>query len=114
MAGPLQGLKVVELASIGPGPHANMLLADLGADVVRVERRDPQPGVLPTEALDWLLRGRRCVMADLKNHEDRAEVLSLIDRADVLIEGYRPGVTERLGVGPTSASSATQAWSMPG
>ncbi len=98
--GPLTGLKVVELASIGPGPHAAMLLADLGADVVRVERPGPVDDLMPQVALDWLLRGRRCVSADLKDEADRRDVLELIDAADILIEGYRPGVTERLGVGP--------------
>jgi alpha-methylacyl-CoA racemase len=95
----LSGLKVVELAGIGPGPHACMVLADLGADVVRVER--------PSGALDLsggkpdpLLRGRRSVAADLKSAEGRELVLRLAEKADVLVEGLRPGVTERLGVGP--------------
>lgn len=99
MTGPLHGLKVVELAGIGPGPHAAMVLADLGADVVRVER----PGGLQLgnpQAQDPTLRGRRRVSADLKSAEGRETVLSLVERADVLLEGYRPGVTERLGVGP--------------
>lgn len=99
MAGPLAGLRVVELAGIGPCPHAAMVLADLGADVVRVERASGgmqygEPG------LDSLLRGRRLVPADLKSAEGVAMVLDLAERADVLVEGYRPGVTERLGVGP--------------
>ncbi|MGH3937297.1 MAG: CaiB/BaiF CoA transferase family protein, partial [Pseudonocardiaceae bacterium] len=99
MAGPLAGLRVIELAGIGPGPHAAMLLADLGADVVRVER--PSGGLqLPPAASDQLLRGRRSVAADLKDPAGREIVLALVDRADVLIEGLRPGVTERLGVGP--------------
>lgn len=99
-AGPLVGLRVVELAGIGPGPHAAMVLADLGADVVRVDRpsgalRLGDPG-LP----DPTLRGRRRVTADLKDHAGRDVVLRLVDHADVLVEGYRPGVAERLGVGP--------------
>jgi alpha-methylacyl-CoA racemase len=99
-SGPLAGLKVVELAGIGPGPHAAMVLADLGADVVRVDRPkgglDLGGGAVP----DPTLRGRRRLAADLKDPADKAAVLSLVERADVLIEGYRPGVTERLGVGP--------------
>ncbi|HEY6796123.1 MAG TPA: CaiB/BaiF CoA-transferase family protein [Kineosporiaceae bacterium] len=98
--GPLAGVKVVELAGIGPAPHAAMLLGDLGADVVRVER--PRGG-LPFGAgpgRDHLLRNRRSVVADLKRPADRGLVLALAERADVLVEGSRPGVAERLGVGP--------------
>jgi alpha-methylacyl-CoA racemase len=99
MAGPLTGLRVVELAGIGPGPHAAMVLADLGADVVRVER---PPGIADAAAgaRDYLRRGRRSVTADLKSPSGREVVLRLSDKADVLIEGLRPGVAERLGVGP--------------
>lgn len=98
MTGPLTGLRVVELASIGPGPHAAMILADLGADVVRVER----PGAfgLGLQGRNEQLRGRRTVTADLKSVPDRDAVMSLVARADILIEGYRPGVAERLGLGP--------------
>ena len=92
--GPLDGIKVVELAGIGPGPFACMLLADLGADVVRVTR----PGT-PAAPLDTLLRGRTELAADLKDDADRATVQELADHADVLVEGFRPGVTERLGLG---------------
>ena len=99
MAGPLKGLRVVELAGIGPGPHAAMILGDLGADVVRVERPGKRSGN-PTKASSHVLRNRRSVAADLKTEEDRDLVLRLIAKADVLIEGYRPGVTERLGLGP--------------
>ncbi|MEV3902230.1 CaiB/BaiF CoA-transferase family protein [Mycobacterium sp. NPDC050551] len=99
MSGPLQGLRVVELAGIGPGPHAAMILGDLGADVVRVERPGKGPGI-PTKGRDHLLRNRRSVSADLKSDEGRDLVLRLIAKADVLIEGFRPGVTERLGLGP--------------
>lgn len=100
MSGPLEGLRVVELSGIGPGPHACMLLADLGADVVRVERKvDPGvPGI--AQATDATLRGRRRVRADLKSDADRAVVLELIAVADVLVEGFRPGVAEGLGLGP--------------
>ncbi|MFE6860395.1 CaiB/BaiF CoA transferase family protein [Nocardia sp. NPDC057668] len=95
--GPLAGIRVVEIASIGPGPHAGMLLADLGADVVRVQRRGDRSGLGPMRAQ---LRGRTLVEADFKNPQDVADVLDLLDRADVLIEGFRPGVAERLGLGP--------------
>ena len=98
VAGPLTGLKVVELAGIGPGPHAAMILADLGADVVRVER--PSGSLKLTPSTDYLLRGRRSVAADLKSEAGRETVLRLAEKADVLLEGLRPGVTERLGVGP--------------
>ncbi|MET9088356.1 CaiB/BaiF CoA-transferase family protein [Streptomyces sp. NPDC004237] len=100
MPGPLADLRVVELGGIGPGPHAAMLLADLGADVVRVERPDGGLRLVPDGSPDWLLRGRRSVFADLKTDEGRRTALALAERADVLIEGFRPGVAERLGVGP--------------
>jgi alpha-methylacyl-CoA racemase len=97
MSGPLQGLRVVELAGIGPGPFAAMLLADLGADVVRIDR--PGGGLSAVHPrLDVLNRGKRSVALDLKTQS--AAALDLIDRAAVLIEGFRPGVAERLGVGP--------------
>ncbi len=97
--GPLAGLRVVELGGIGPGPHAAMVLADLGADVVRVER--PSGGLqLGDAGRDALLRNRRSVAADVKTPEGRALVLDLAERADVLIEVFRPGVAERLGLGP--------------
>jgi alpha-methylacyl-CoA racemase len=99
--GPLAGLRVVELAGLGPGPHAAMVLADLGADVVRVER--PAGRALEvggSAAGDAVLRGRRSVALDLKTDEGRDAVLALVEHADVLLEGLRPGVAERLGVGP--------------
>jgi alpha-methylacyl-CoA racemase len=99
--GPLAGIRVLELAGLGPGPHAAMLLADLGADVVRVDR--PAGRMLrlaDSPVADHLLRGRRAVLADLKDPDDLALVRALADRADVLIEALRPGVTERLGLGP--------------
>lgn len=100
MAGPLQGLRVVELAGIGPGPHAAMILGDLGADVVRVERPGKGPGIPTNPSNDYLMRNRRSVAANLKSEADRQLVLRLVAKADVLIEGFRPGVTERLGLGP--------------
>ncbi|MFJ8729193.1 CaiB/BaiF CoA transferase family protein [Streptomyces bauhiniae] len=97
--GPLSGVRVVELAGIGPGPFAAMLLADLGADVVRVDRPDG-PGLGIDPARDVTNRNKRSVVIDLKAPDGAARVLDLAERADVLIEGYRPGVAERLGVGP--------------
>src|SRR4051812_4425747 len=97
--GPLSGVRVVELAGIGPGPFAAMLLADLGADVVRVDRPGgPGLGVAPEH--DLTNRNKRSVLVDLKAAGGAAAVLDLVARADILIEGYRPGVAERLGVGP--------------
>ncbi|RAV03949.1 CoA transferase [Mycolicibacter senuensis] len=100
----LAGIRVVELAGMGPGPHAAMVLADLGADVVRVQRPGQTGGPANPQ-----LRGRRFVEADLKDPTDHAEVRRLIDRADVLIEGFRPGVTERLGLGPEVCSATNPA-----
>jgi alpha-methylacyl-CoA racemase len=94
--GPLSGVRVVELAGIGPGPYAAMLLADMGAEVVRVQR----PGQGPDAAAPVTMRGRRSVVLDLKQPSGVEALLALLDRADVLIEPFRPGVAERLGVGP--------------
>jgi alpha-methylacyl-CoA racemase len=96
--GPLRGVKVVEIAGIGPGPHACMILADLGADVIRVER--PGGQLLSGGATMLLNRGRPSVALDLKDPDAVATVLELVRGADVVIEGMRPGVTERLGLGP--------------
>jgi alpha-methylacyl-CoA racemase len=96
--GPLRGVKVVEIAGIGPGPHACMILADLGADVIRVER--PGGQFLAGGSHDLLNRGRPSVALNLKDPEAVATVLDLVERADVLVEGMRPGVAERLGFGP--------------
>jgi alpha-methylacyl-CoA racemase len=106
VAGPLDGLRVLEFGGIGPGPHAAMVLADLGADVARVERPNGGLQLLPPEARDWLLRGRRSVAADLKDAAGRETVQQLISRADVVIEGFRPGVAERLGIGPEDSLAA--------
>lgn len=97
--GPLAGVRVIELAGIGPGPFAGMLLADLGADVVRVDRPEG-PGLAIDPECDVTNRNKRSVVVDLKAHDGPARVLDLAERADILIEGYRPGVAERLGVGP--------------
>ncbi|MCX3059899.1 CaiB/BaiF CoA transferase family protein [Streptomyces beihaiensis] len=97
--GPLAGVRVVELAGIGPGPFAAMLMADLGADVVRVDRPGGAgPAIAPE--YDVTNRNKRSVVVDLKAADGAERVLRLVERADVLIEGYRPGVAERLGVGP--------------
>ena len=95
-SGPLKGLRVVEFAGIGPGPFACMLLSDMGADVVSVDR----PGKKLGERHNLTGRGRTVVLADLKDAAGREQVWQLLDQADVLIEGYRPGVMERLGFGP--------------
>jgi alpha-methylacyl-CoA racemase len=100
MAGPLHGVRILEIAGIGPGPFAAMMLADMGAEVVRVERvqavRDDATG----PHWDVMLRGRRNIALDLKHADGVETLLSLVERADVVIEGFRPGVMERLGVGP--------------
>jgi alpha-methylacyl-CoA racemase len=97
--GPLAGVRVVELAGIGPGPFAAMVLADLGADVVRVDRPGGA-GLNIDPAYDLTNRNKRSVLIDLKTEGGPGQVLDLVERADILIEGYRPGVAERLGIGP--------------
>lgn len=94
--GPLTGLRVIEFAGIGPGPFACMMLSDMGADVVSIDR----PGKKLGDRNNITGRGRTVVLADLKNPTAREDVLRLLDHADVLIEGFRPGVMERLGLGP--------------
>ena len=103
MSGPLSGLRVLELGGIGPGPHAALMLGDLGADVVRVDRPSGGLSLVPAGAVDWMMRGRRLLAADLKTPSGMAEFRSLLDMADVLLEGFRPGVAERLGIGPADA-----------
>ena len=99
--GPLAGIRIIELAGIGPGPFAGMMLADMGATVIRVERAQSVRGPAPEGAhWDVLLRGRRNVAIDLKHSEGVETLLRLIESADAVIEGFRPGVMERLGVGP--------------
>jgi alpha-methylacyl-CoA racemase len=98
--GPLSGVRVIELAGIGPGPFAAMLLADLGADVIRVDRAaavGPGGGFAST---DFTNRGKRSIAIDLKSEQGKEVVLRLVERSDILLEGFRPGVTERLGLGP--------------
>ncbi|MFH8656064.1 CaiB/BaiF CoA transferase family protein [Streptomyces afghaniensis] len=106
--GPLTGVRVVELAGIGPGPFAAMLLADLGADVVRVDRPGG-PGLAIDPAYDVTNRNKRSVLVDLKAPDGPDQVLGLAARADVLVEGYRPGVAERLGVGPEACHARNPA-----
>jgi alpha-methylacyl-CoA racemase len=99
--GPLNGIKIVELAGIGPGPMAAMMLADMGATVLRVDRAEPSNlGVQRPLNCDITLRSRKAIALNLKDPEHRDRVLRLVEEADVLIEGFRPGVTERLGLGP--------------
>ncbi len=101
MAGPLSGYRIIEIAGIGPGPFAAMLLADMGAEVIRVDRAQAVRGPAPDSPhFDVMLRGRRNVALDLKHPDGVATLLDLVERADALIEGFRPGVMERLGVGP--------------
>ena len=107
--GPLQGVRIVELAGIGPAPFCGMLLADLGAEVVLVDRKG---GSLPFDAkpkYDITRRGKQSIAVDLKQPGAADVVLRLIESADGLIEGFRPGVTERLGLGPDSLPRAQPA-----
>ena len=102
--GPLEGIRIVELAGIGPAPFCAMLLADMGAEIVRVDRAANVGQDIGREGEDpkfsLLLRGRRNIAVDLKHPDGSAAVLKMIDRADALVEGFRPGVMERLGLGP--------------
>ncbi|MGY1722269.1 CaiB/BaiF CoA transferase family protein [Blastococcus sp. SYSU DS0533] len=104
--GPLAGLRVLEMAGLGPVPHAAMMLADLGADVVRVGRPGPRPMAELAGAVDHVLRGRTDTTADLKSPDGLTAVRALAARADVLLEGFRPGVMERLGLGPAELLAA--------
>jgi len=99
--GPLAGITVVEVAGIGPGPFCAMMLADMGAEVIRVDRAENVAGGDPASPpADLNNRGRRSIGVDLKNPDGVAVVLDLVERADALVEGFRPGVAERLGIGP--------------
>ena len=101
MSGPLAGYRIIEIAGIGPGPFAAMLLSDMGAEVIRVERAGSVRGPAPeTPHPDVSRRGRRNIALDLKHPDGVAALLDLVERADALIEGFRPGVMERLGIGP--------------
>jgi len=98
MAGALEGTRVVEIAGLAPAPFAGMLLADFGADVVRVDRVNGKGQ--PVASRDTLARGKRSLALDLKSEAGRNALLRVLDKADVLIEPFRPGVMERLGLGP--------------
>lgn len=100
--GPLKGVKVVEFVGLGPAPFCAMMLADMGADVIRIDR----PGAMGGGAADVLGRGRRSIALNLKDEADKAVCLDLVKQADILLEGYRPGVMERLGFGPDVALGA--------
>lgn len=96
IVGPLAGIKIIELAGIGPGPFCGMMLSDMGAEVIRIDR--PAPGAPAPK--DVLVRNRRSLAVDLKSEAGRETVLRLCEGADAIFEGFRPGVTERLGLGP--------------
>jgi alpha-methylacyl-CoA racemase len=104
MTGPLKGLKVIEMVGIGPCPFAAMMLADMGADVIRIDRKPdpnaPNPYPMLGTKFDVMARGRRSLALDLKDPRARQLLLDLVAKADVLVEGFRPGVMERLGLGP--------------
>ena len=101
MSGPLEGIRIIELAGLGPSPFAGMMLADAGADIIRIDRSDRATYPPNTEPhVDLMNRGRRSVAVDLKHPDGVALVLRLVEQADGLMEGFRPGVTDRLGLGP--------------
>ena len=94
--GPLSGIKIIELAGIGPGPFCGMLLSDMGAEVIRVDRISKRKD----RVNDVLTRGRKSIALDLKSNDGKEVVLQLCESSDAIFEGFRPGVTERLGIGP--------------
>lgn len=110
-SGPLSGLKVIEIGSIGPGPFCAMLLADLGADIIRVDRVSGSALVGPSDNFrtELLNRGRRSIAVDLKHPAGAEIVLALVEQADVIMEGFRPGVAERLGIGPEDCAARNPA-----
>src|SRR5690606_15346248 len=95
-SGPLSGVRIIEFAGIGPGPFCGMLLSDMGAEVIRIDRKGARGG----SKFDITSRGRRSIALDLKKPEAVETCLKLIEKADALQEGFRPGVMERLGLGP--------------
>ena len=97
MMGPLKGMRILEMAGIGPGPFCAMMLADMGAEVIRIDRLNQKGNGHRANVLN---RGRRSIALDLKNPAGVETVLRLVDKADALIEGFRPGVMEGLGIGP--------------
>jgi len=107
MPGPLSGVRVVELAGLGPAPFCGMVLCDLGAEVVRVDRADIAVGDHTSSSKhDLHNRGKRSIGLNLKTPDAVEVVLGLVERSDILIEGFRPGVTERLGIGPAQCLAA--------
>lgn len=98
--GPLAGVKIIEIKGIGPGPYAGMLLADMGAEVIVVERASKPSSIAPPSAMDINSRGKKSIALNLKSPEGLEALLKLVEQADVIFEGYRPGVAERLGFGP--------------
>ena len=100
--GPLSGIRVIEMAGLAPAPYAGMILADFGAEVIRVDRT-PTSGSRPDPTRDYLARGKRSIGINMKSHEGAETLLSLLEKADVLLEPFRPGVMEKLGVGPDVA-----------
>lgn len=108
--GPLKGVKVIEMAGIGPGPFCAMQLADMGADVLRIDRTAQSDlGIKAKRQFDLLTRGRRSVAVDLKNPDGVETILQLVEKADILIEGFRPGVMERLGLSPETCHARNPA-----
>ena len=105
VSGPLRGLRIIEFAGLGPAPFACMLLADMGAEIVRIDR----PGAGATDPRDLIGRGRTNIGLDLKDPQAVAQVLDLLDHADALVEGFRPGVMERLGLGPDAVAQRNPA-----
>src|SRR5918994_612071 len=106
--GPLSDLKMVEIAGIGPGPFAAMLLSDMGADVVRVDRAQSVERGFDPGWMEVLNRGRRSIGVDLKQPDGVETVVRMVEQADALIEGFRPGVAERLGIGPEACRARNQ------
>ena len=100
MSGPLSGLKFIEIAGLGPGPFCAMMLADMGAEVLRIDRRGKAGLSIVKGAYDVMARGRQAIQLDLKDPAEKDFLLDLIEAADGLVEGFRPGVMERLGLGP--------------
>lgn len=108
MTGPLDGLTVLELAGLGPGPFAGMMLADMGADVIRIDRVAPATEPPAHRRVDVVLRGRRSLTLDLRSPRGADIFLDLVATADVVIEGFRPGVVERLGIGPDECCAVNE------
>ena len=110
--GPLQGIRVIELQGIGPGPFCGMMLSDMGAEVIRIDRAGNVSAMdKENPPIDVLARGRSSIGVDLKHPDGVEVVLRLVETADALIEGFRPGVMERLGIGPDECLAGTPDWS---